>query len=80
MLKIFIVGIQQYDCNVSISISKKAQSHDVAVVVSAMSGETDRLISLAKQITPAPDAREYDQLVSTGECVSAALLSLLMWI
>src|SRR3989338_4126810 len=50
--------------------------HDVVVVVSAMSGETDRLIQMAYQLSQNPDAREFDALVSTGECVSAALLTI----
>ncbi|MGH8533963.1 MAG: aspartate kinase, partial [Gammaproteobacteria bacterium] len=43
--------------------------HQVVVVVSAMSGETDRLIALAKKITPRPDPRELDVLLATGEQV-----------
>lgn len=54
----------------------KQAGHDVVVVVSAMSGETDRLIQMANQMAAVPKAREYDALVSTGECVSAALLSI----
>jgi aspartate kinase len=50
--------------------------HDVVVVVSAMSGETNRLIGLARQIQDEPDARELDALVSTGEQVSMALLAM----
>ncbi|OGT44390.1 MAG: aspartate kinase [Gammaproteobacteria bacterium RIFCSPHIGHO2_12_FULL_40_19] len=50
--------------------------HDVVVVVSAMSGETDRLIQMANQLSKNPHAREFDALVSTGECVSAALLTI----
>jgi len=46
------------------------------VVVSAMAGETDKLIRLAQQITPTPDERELDVLVSTGEQVSIALLAI----
>ncbi len=49
---------------------------DVVVVVSAMSGETNRLIDMAKQISARPEAREYDVLVSTGEQVTIALLSM----
>ncbi|MFV1983617.1 MAG: aspartate kinase [Thiohalomonadales bacterium] len=49
---------------------------DIVVVVSAMSGETNRLISLANEITDFPDAREFDVLVSTGEQVTIALLSM----
>lgn len=52
------------------------EGHDIVVVVSAMSGETDRLIQMANELSSTPNAREYDALVSTGECVSAALLSL----
>jgi len=54
----------------------KAAGHDVVVVVSAMSGETNRLIALAKQIQDPPDPREFDVLVSTGEQVTIALLSM----
>ena len=50
--------------------------HQVVVVVSAMSGETNRLIDLAHQISKTPNPREYDQLVSTGEQVSISLLSM----
>jgi aspartate kinase len=48
----------------------------VVVVVSAMSGETNRLIELANQLSPNPDPREMDVLVSTGEQVTIALLSI----
>ncbi|MCX7125322.1 MAG: aspartate kinase, partial [Gammaproteobacteria bacterium] len=58
-------------------ISETRQAgHDVVVVVSAMSGETDRLIQMANQMSANPVAREYDALISTGECVSAALLAI----
>ncbi len=50
--------------------------NDVAVVISAMSGETDKLINLAKELSPSPDPREMDVLVSTGEQVSVAMLSM----
>jgi len=52
------------------------QGHDVVVVVSAMSGETNRLIDLAKAIQDQPVPRELDVLVSTGEQVTIALLSM----
>ena len=54
------------------------QGHQVVVVVSAMSGETNRLIGLAQQITDEPPPREMDVLVSTGEQVTIALLSMAM--
>ena len=50
--------------------------HQVVVVVSAMSGETNRLIGLAHEISRDPDMREYDQMVATGEQVSIALLAM----
>jgi aspartate kinase len=52
----------------------RAQGHDLVVVLSAMSGETNRLIGLATQIQAVPDPRELDVLVSTGEQVTIALL------
>ncbi|MCP4596057.1 aspartate kinase [Neptuniibacter sp.] len=52
----------------------KQQGHDIVVVVSAMSGETNRLIGLAKDIQSNPNPREMDVLVSTGEQVTIALL------
>ena len=54
----------------------RAQGHQVVVVVSAMSGETNRLIALAKQIQATPDPRELDMMVSTGEQVTIALLAM----
>ena len=47
----------------------KALGQQIVVVVSAMSGETNRLISLAKEVMPKPNPRELDVLVSTGEQV-----------
>jgi aspartate kinase len=57
-------------------LNTKKQGHEVVVVVSAMAGETDKLIHLAQQIAPVPDERELDVLVSTGEQVSIALLAM----
>jgi aspartate kinase len=54
----------------------RQQGHDVVVVVSAMSGETNRLIELAKQIKEQPVGRELDVLISTGEQVTIALLAM----
>lgn len=54
----------------------KHAGHDVVVVVSAMSGETDKLIGLAHQMSESPDPREYAALVSTGEQVSMALMAM----
>lgn len=54
----------------------KEQGHDLVIVLSAMSGETNRLIDLAKQIDDNPVAREMDVLVSTGEQVTISLLAM----
>jgi aspartate kinase len=54
----------------------RAQGHDVVVVVSAMGDTTDDLLSLAKQVSANPDRRELDMLLTTGERISMALLSI----
>ena len=56
----------------------KADGYDVVVVLSAMAGETNRLIELAKQIDGNPTLRELDMLMSTGEQQSIALLSMVL--
>lgn len=54
----------------------KAMGHQVVVVVSAMSGETNRLLALAKEIMPDPDPRELDVMLTTGEQVTIGLTAL----
>jgi len=54
----------------------KAEGHQIVVVVSAMSGETNRLIGLAKEIQSEPDERELDVIASTGEQVTIGLLAM----
>jgi aspartate kinase len=54
----------------------KAAGYDVAVVVSAMGDTTDELLALARQVSPNPDRRELDMLLSAGERISMALLSM----
>jgi aspartate kinase len=54
----------------------KQAGHDVVVVVSAMAGETDRLLGLAHEVSVLPDTRELDMLLATGEMVSIALLAI----
>ena len=56
----------------------KAQGNDIIVVPSAMAGETNRLIGLAKEISATPDPRELDVIASTGEQVTIALLAMAM--
>jgi aspartate kinase len=57
-------------------LETQRQGHKVVVIVSAMSGETNRLLGLAKQITDRPDERELDVIASTGEQVSVGLVAL----
>lgn len=57
-------------------LATQTQGHDVVVVVSAMSGETNRLLGLAQQISKLPDERELDVVASTGEQVTVGLLAL----
>jgi len=57
-------------------ISEKEKGNDIIVVVSAMSGETNRLIELAKSIDKDVNGREYDVLISTGEQVTTSLLAM----
>jgi aspartate kinase len=57
-------------------IETRAQGHQLVVVVSAMEGETNRLISLAKILNEEPDSREYDLLLATGEQAATALLAM----
>lgn len=54
----------------------RAMGHQIVVVVSAMSGETNRLLSLAKEIMPDPDPRELDVMLSTGEQVTIGMTAL----
>lgn len=55
---------------------RKEENQQVVVVISAMAGETDKLISLAKQVNPNPPQREHDMLVSVGERISISLLAM----
>ena len=71
------VGSTERIKNVARRVAKfHAQGNQVVVVVSAMSGETNRLIALAKEIQENPDPREMDVILSTGEQASIALLSM----
>ena len=58
------------------AIATQRAGHRVVVVVSAMSGETNRLLALAHEVTKVPDAREMDAIAATGEQVTAALTSM----
>ncbi|MBC8132755.1 MAG: aspartate kinase [Deltaproteobacteria bacterium] len=58
------------------ALATQRKGHDVVVVVSAMSGETNRLLGMAQQIAPIPDERELDVVASTGEQVTVGLMAL----
>ncbi len=71
------VGSVERIKNVARRVAKwKASGHDLVVVVSAMSGETNRLIALAKEIQSHPDPRELDVVAATGEQVTIGLLAM----
>jgi aspartate kinase len=58
------------------ALRTQREGNQVVLIVSAMAGETNRLLALAHQISPTPDMREMDSLASTGEQVSAALVAM----
>jgi aspartate kinase len=58
------------------TIAAHTEGNRVVVIVSAMSGETDRLLRLAREVTAVPDAREMDALAATGEQVASALMAI----
>ena len=70
------VGSEERIASVAKIVQKASLDNSIVVVVSAMSGETNRLISLAKSFGDNPSRREFDALISTGEKVSAALLAM----
>ena len=70
------VGSEERITAVAKIIKKASEKNSLVVVVSAMSGETNRLINLANSFGDNPSKREFDALISTGEKVSAALLAM----
>ena len=70
------VGSEERIASVAKIVQQASVDNSVIVVVSAMSGETNRLIKLAKSFGNNPSKREFDALISTGEKVSAALLAM----
>src|SRR5919109_1200693 len=71
------VGSVERIRNVARRVAKwRAAGHDIVVVPSAMAGETNRLIALAKEVQPHPDPRELDVVAATGEQVTIGLLSM----
>lgn len=73
------VGSPERICAVADKVARaRAEGHQLVVVVSAMSGETDRLLKLAKSVHDDPPARELDVLLATGEQITIALLSMVL--
>ena len=71
------VGTPERIKNVARRVARwQARGHQIVVVVSAMSGETNRLIALAREVQAQPDPRELDVMVSTGEQVTIGLLAM----
>ena len=70
------VGSEERIAAVAKIVKEASVTNSIVVVVSAMSGETNRLIELAKSFGDNPSKREFDALISTGEKVSAALLAM----
>ena len=70
------IGSEERIAAVAKIIKKASEKNSLVVVVSAMSGETNRLINLANSFGDNPSKREFDALISTGEKVSAALLAM----
>src|SRR5919197_5741853 len=71
------VGSVERIKNVARRVAKwRAAGHDIVVVPSAMAGETNRLIALAKEVQAQPDPRELDVVAATGEQVTIGLLSM----
>src|SRR4051794_10707395 len=65
--------------NVARHVEREVKAgHQVAVIVSAMAGTTDRLINWCREAAPVHDAREYDAVVASGEQVTAGLLAIVL--
>jgi len=73
-----VAGIDKLKNVAAKVIREKKAGNEVVVVLSAMAGETDKLISLANKAAECPDGREYDALISTGEQVTVTLLAIIL--
>ena len=71
-----MAGIERIRAAAARVVAARAEGDEVAVVVSAMAGETDRLVGFCREITALHDAREYDVVVASGEQVTSGLLAL----
>lgn len=71
-----VASIERIKCTAKTIVDSYSSGNAVVAVVSAMGGQTNHLIQLAKEITDNPNLREYDALLATGEQVTASLLSM----
>lgn len=71
-----VAGVERIRNVARRAVETRKRGNDVVVVVSAMAGVTDQLVAFANQMSPAPDPREYDMLVSTGEQQTIALTAM----
>jgi aspartate kinase len=71
-----VANIERVNAVARIIMSARQTGNDIVIVVSAMSGETDRLLKLATELAKSPNNRELDVLLSTGEQVTIALLAI----
>ncbi|MEX2206847.1 MAG: aspartate kinase [Myxococcota bacterium] len=71
-----VAGVERIRNVARRAVETRKRGNDVVVVVSAMAGVTDQLVALANEMSPAPDPREYDMLVSTGEQQTIALTAM----
>ena len=71
-----VAGVERIRNVARRAVETRKRGNDVVVVVSAMAGVTDQLVAFANEMSPAPDPREYDMLVSTGEQQTIALTAM----
>lgn len=71
-----VAGVERIRAVAQRVAAARAQGHEVAVVVSAMAGETDRLVGFCREIAPLSDGQEADVVVASGEQVTSGLLAL----
>ena len=73
-----MAGLERIRAAAARVVAARAEGHEVAVVVSAMAGETDRLVGFCREISALHDAAEYDVVVASGEQVTSGLLALML--
>jgi len=73
-----MAGLERIRAAAARVVAARSDGHEVAVVVSAMAGETDRLVGFCREISALHDAAEYDVVVASGEQVTSGLLALML--